>query len=62
MSLKNRLIAMSFASALVMGAVSLPVAAGASTPRRGEFCAKAKLGHHYANLVCKKVGKYNRWE
>ena len=62
MNMKKRLIALSMAGAITLGTVSVPLVAGASTLRRGEFCAKAKLGHHYGNLVCKRVGKYNRWE
>lgn len=60
--MKHRLIALSLAAAIAIGTLASPVVAGASTPRRGEFCAKAKLGHYYGNLVCKKVGHYNRWE
>jgi hypothetical protein len=36
--------------------------AGAANVHRGEFCSKAKLGTHSGSFVCKKVGKYNRWE
>lgn len=56
------LAAIALATAMAVGTVAAPIVAGASTPRRGEFCAKAKLGHHYGHLVCKKVGQYNRWE
>jgi len=42
--------------------IFLPLNAVASTPRRGEFCANAKIGLHLSGLTCKKVGKYNRWE
>jgi hypothetical protein len=37
-----------------------------TTYKPGEFCAKAKLGKTTRDgkltLVCKKVGKYDRWE
>lgn len=50
-------------SLLIVGGILTPaLSASASTPRRGEFCAKAKLGTHSGSLICKKVGKYNRWE
>jgi len=50
-------------SLLIVGGTLAPsLGASASTPRRGEFCAKAKLGTHFGSLTCKKAGKYYRWE
>ena len=60
--MKYKLTALFLTTAIAIGTLVSPVIASASTPRRGEFCAKVKLGHHYGHLVCKKIGHYNRWE
>ena len=46
---------------LLAGTFLAPLSADAVS-RRGQFCAKAKLGTHSAGLTCKHVGNYNRWE
>jgi len=60
--MKNRAIAVVLGLSLLAGTLIAPLSADAASPRKGQFCAKAKLGTHSDLLTCKKVGNYNRWE
>ena len=60
--MKKKTLAALLGFSLLTGTLLAPLSADAATPRRGQFCAKAKLGTHSAALTCKKVGSYNRWE
>ena len=59
--MKIKALAAVLGLSLLAGNLLAPMIADAAA-RRGEFCAKAKLGTHSAGLTCKHVGKYNRWE
>lgn len=59
--MKNKVLAIALGMSLLAGTLIAPLGADAATPRKGQFCAKAKLGTHSAALTCKKVGNYNRW-
>ena len=59
--MKNKALALALGLFLLAGTLVTPLSADAATPRKGQFCAKAKLGTHSAALTCKKVGNYNRW-
>ena len=60
--MKKKALAALLGFSLLTGVFLAPISADAATPRKGQFCAKAKLGTHSAALTCKKVGSYNRWE
>ena len=59
--MKSKALAITLGLCLLAGTLIAPLSADAATPRKGQFCAKAKLGTHSAALTCKKVGNYNRW-
>ena len=59
--MKNKVLAIALGMSLLAGTLIAPLGADAATPRKGQFCAKAKLGIHSSSLICKKSGSYYRW-
>jgi hypothetical protein len=59
--MKSRALAVVLGLSLLFGTLLAPLSAD-SMVRRGQFCAKAKLGFHLDGMTCTHVGGYNRWK